>query len=568
MKLTEGKYHPVIPVVLPDRRWPNATRTKPPIWCSVDLRDGNQALPHPMPVETKLKMFHLLTGIGFKEIEVAFPAASETEFTFVRQLIEENLIPEDVTIQVLTPAREALIKRTFDSLKGVRRAIVNLYHSISEAQRRIVYRMSKSELVKLAVECARLTHACGQDSESQIHYVYSLESFNISDLDFALEICGAVTEILQPSREKKLILNLASSVEKSFPNLFADQVEWMHQHLPDRDSIILSVHTHNDRGSGVSSAELALLAGAQRVEGTLFGNGERAGNCDVTTMALNMFADGIDPKLDFSDLPHVAEIYQECTGMPIYPRHPYVGELVFCAFSGTHQDAIAKGFKRRQESSEVLWEVPYLPIDPKDVGREYESLIRFTSQSGKGALEYILENNFGIILPKSLLAEFRAYTKKEVEKYGGALSSELIWSLFKEEYLEQFQPITLLKINQIHRIGNQVEIQFRIGAYGQEKDLRGVGVGTLDAFAQGLSAFLKCSIEMLHYEEQALGRGSKVEAIAFVQVSVNAGEPFFGAGIYNDMTFAAMRAFLSAYNRSWKKEQADHFLENTLDKLN
>lgn len=434
------KYRPYPPVNLPDRQWPNQTITQAPIWCSMDLRDGNQALPTPMHIDQKLKMFELLVGIGFKEIEIGFPSASAVEYQFARKLIEENRIPDDVTIQVLTPAREALIEKTFAAVAGAKKAIIHLYNSTSTVQRRVTFGLDKTGVKALAVRGAQWMQKlrAASNNPEAIRFQYSPESFTGTELDYALEVCHAVMNVWQPTPENKAIINFPATVEMCTPNVYADQIEWCHRHLQSRESVVLSIHTHNDRGTAVAAAELAMMAGAERVEGTLFGNGERAGNMDVVTMALNLFAQGVDPQLDFSNLRRIQKIFEQCTGMNIHPRHPYAGELVFTAFSGSHQDAISKGLKAQQECLDQIWNVPYLPIDPQDVGRFNEAVIRINSQSGKGGIAYILGQIAGLKLSKEMQIEFGKIIQKLADNVGRELSPQEIWDCFEREY--QYRP--------------------------------------------------------------------------------------------------------------------------------
>ena len=431
------KYRPFEPINLPDRRWPGQVITQPPIWCSVDLRDGNQALVEPMGPERKRRFFDTLISMGFKEIEVGFPAASQTDFDFIRSMIDENLIPDDVTIQVLTQSREELIRRTMESVRGSRRAIVHLYNSTSTLQRRVVFGLERAGITEIAVSGARLIRELAAEmGETEIVYQYSPESFTGTELDYAKEVCEAVMDVYRPTPEKRLILNLPSTVEMATPNIYADQIEWFSRNIRDRESIILSVHPHNDRGTGVAAAELAMMAGAERVEGTLFGNGERTGNVDVVTLALNMFSQGIDPGLDISDIDQLVKVAEHCNRLPVHPRHPYAGELVFTAFSGSHQDAISKGLKAMKASNSGLWEVPYLPIDPADLGRSYEAVIRINSQSGKGGVAYVLEQDYGLQLPRRLQIEFSKMVQAITDREGKELTSREIWEAFKAEYLD------------------------------------------------------------------------------------------------------------------------------------
>ena len=544
------KYRPFPPVNLPDRCWPGRTITKAPIWCSVDLRDGNQALPIPMNVSQKLEMFHALVQCGFKEIEVGFPSASNTEFQFNRRLIEEDRIPEDVSIQVLVQAREDLIKRTVDSLHGARKAIIHLYNSTSPAQRRVVFGLSKAQIVKIAVKGAtwimeRLDILKGTDVTLQ----YSPESFSATEVEFAKEISEAVMDVWQPTPERKMILNLPDTVEVAMPNVYADQIEWMNRHLKQRDSIILSVHTHNDRGTGVAATELAILAGAERVEGTLFGNGERTGNLDIVTVALNLYAHGIDPKLDFSDINSLREVYERCTGMMVPARLPYAGELVFTAFSGSHQDAIKKGLAEWGGIKGVHhWDVPYLTIDPVDVGREYREVIRVNSQSGKGGIAYLLESQFGIELPKEMQREFGPLANDEVDRLAREVTASELKDIFWREYVDRTEP---WKLEEFHADGSSG--RFRCNAVvfhnSERLNLTGDGNGPIAAFVKALEKAGAPRFEIGYYREHALSSGADARAIAYVQIKSEAAGIKWGVGVDTNIELASIQAVLSALNR-------------------
>lgn len=499
----DAKYRPFEPIQLSDRTWPNRTITHPPIWLSTDLRDGNQALIEPMSVERKLKMFDLLVAIGFKEIEVAFPAASQTDFDFVRTLIEEDRIPSDVTIQVLTQAREDLIRRTFEALRGAKQAIVHVYNATAPVFRRTVFNLDPQGTIDLAVSAARLiqTLAAAQP-ETAWRFQYSPETFTATELDFAREICNAVLEVWQPTPDRTAIINLPATVEVSTPNGFADQVEWMHRHLINRDSVVLSVHTHNDRGCAIAAAELAQMAGADRVEGCLFGNGERTGNVDLVTLALNLYTQGIHPGLDFSQINEVARTVEDCIQLPIHPRHPYVGDLVFTAFSGSHQDAIRKGLAVQQP--DALWEVPYLPIDPADVGRSYESVVRVNSQSGKGGITFLLERDYQLTLPRRMQIEFSRVVQRVMDASGREMTSGDLWQLFQTEYLGAIQPFKYVR----HHWRDDVEppmLDIVLQRDGQPMALQGTGNGPIDAFVHALDL----GIRIHHYEERGWGRGAQ-----------------------------------------------------------
>ncbi|HEY9762071.1 MAG TPA: 2-isopropylmalate synthase, partial [Trichocoleus sp.] len=504
------KYRAFAPVNLSDRTWPNRTITQAPIWLSTDLRDGNQALIEPMSVERKLRMFEMLVAIGFKEIEVAFPSASDTDFSFVRKLIEENRIPEDVTIQVLTQAREDLIRRTFESLRGAKKAIVHVYNATSPVFRRTVFRLDPPETIQLAVSAAILIRdLAAAQPDTDWRFQYSPETFTATELEFARDICNAVLDVWQPTPDRTAIINLPATVEVSTPNIFADQVEWMHRHLSYRDSVVLSVHTHNDRGCAIAAAELAQMAGADRVEGCLFGNGERTGNVDLVTLALNLYTQGVHPGLDFSQINEVARTVEDCTQLPIHPRHPYVGDLVFTAFSGSHQDAIRKGLAVQEP--DALWEVPYLPIDPADVGRTYESVVRVNSQSGKGGITFLLERDYNLSLPRRLQIEFSRVVQQAMDATGKEMTSADLWHLFEQEYLQAIQPFKYV-LHHWRDDDVQPSIMAAVELNGQPITLEGVGNGPIDAFVHALGL----GVRIHHYEERALSQGSGADAIAIV----------------------------------------------------
>ncbi|MGC8764881.1 MAG: 2-isopropylmalate synthase [Brevinematia bacterium] len=554
------KYKPFPKVEMEKREWPDKVITKAPIWCSVDLRDGNQALPIPMNVPEKLEFFKLLVDIGFKEIEVGFPSASETEYRFMRTLIEKNLIPDDVTVQVLTQSRKHLIERTFESLQGVKSAIVHLYNSTSTLQRKVVFRTDKKGAIDIALEGANLIEELSKkfDKRSKIIKQYSPESFTGTELDFAVEICEAVMDVWKPTPENKMIINLPATVEMSTPNIYADQIEWFIKHIKNRDSVIISVHAHNDRGTSVAASELALLAGAERVEGTLFGNGERTGNADIMTIALNMFSQGIDPKLDFSDINKVVEIYERCTRMKVHPRHPYAGELVYTAFSGSHQDAIRKGLNYYEVEKPQYWEVPYLPIDPSDVGRQYEPIIRINSQSGKGGVAFVMEHYFGFKLPKEMHPEFAQVVQKVTDETGSELKPEEIFELFKNEYINISSPLKLVKYrieeNQdLARNHNVVHIFSHLNINGKEEEFKGIGNGPIDAFFHSLQNAGVAKYKFVSYEEHALSEGSDSKAVSYICLENEEGEKRFGVGIDANITTASLNAIISAINRFNKK---------------
>ena len=544
------KYRPFPPVHLPDRQWPNRVLTRAPIWCSVDLRDGNQALAIPMNVSQKLEMFQALVKCGFKEIEVGFPSASNTEFTFNRRLIEENRVPEDVWMQVLVQAREDLIERTFESLVGARRVIIHMYNSTSPAQRRVVFNMTREQIVQMAVRGARMIkERLPRLQGTEVRLQYSPESFSATEVEFAKEVAEAVMEVWEPTPERKMILNLPDTVEVAMPNVYADQIEWICRNIRNRDCLIISVHTHNDRGTGVAKTELALLAGADRVEGTLFGNGERTGNLDIVTVALNLYMHGIDPGLDFSDINRLREVYERCTGMTVPPRHPYAGELVFTAFSGSHQDAIRKGLREWNEGGRQYWDVPYLPIDPRDIGRQYREVIRVNSQSGKGGVAYLLENEYGIELPKELQREFGPIANDEVDRLGREVSGAELKAMFWSEYVERTDPWALVGFETQSRNG-RVSCVARLSRKGELVEVRGEGNGPLAALVHGLVAHGVPRFEIMHYSEHALSAGAEASAIAYIQIRFADGRTRWGAGVDTNIELAGVKAVLSALNRA------------------
>ena len=547
----ETKYRPFPAINLADRQWPNRTITKPPIWMSTDLRDGNQSLFEPMNAERKMRMFRMLCEIGFKEIEVAFPSASATDFNFVRGLIEGGHIPDDVTIEVLTQAREHLIRRTMESLKGARRAIVHVYNPVSKPFRDIVFGMSKAEVVDMAVSAVKLIkQLAAEQPETEWVLEYSPETFTAAELDFSLEISNAVTEAWGATPENKLILNLPTTVELATPNVYADQIEWMHRHLARRDSIVLSLHTHNDRGTAVASAELGMMAGADRVEGCLFGNGERTGNVDIVTLALNLYTQGIDPGLDFSDINAIARTVEHCNQLPIHPRHPYAGDLVFTAFSGSHQDAIKKGFAVQQPDS--TWNVPYLPVDPKDVGRNYDSVIRVNSQSGKGGIAYLLETEYGVVMPRRLQVEFSGVVQKHVDDHGGEISAAQIWQLFAATYLDTFEPVRYREHHLFER-GAAQGIRLNVEINGTSHLLAGEGNGPIDAAVHALQS-AGITVQVRSYEERSMSSSTKAgdaRACAFMEIAdPEGGLERYGVGMDSNIVTASIRALLSGVNRS------------------
>jgi 2-isopropylmalate synthase len=546
------RYRPYPTVALPDRSWPNRTITEAPIWCSVDLRDGNQALPAPMGVQEKLEMFRLLVAMGFKEIEVAFPSASQVEFDFVRSLIDGKHIPDDVTIQVLTPAREHLIRRTFEALKGVKHAIAHVYNSTSTIQREVVFRKDKAGITAIAVEAASLmAELREQMGDSRIQFEYSPESFTGTELEYALEICQAVMDVWQPTRDDPVIINLPATVEMSTPNVYADRIEWFSRHIGNRESVIVSVHTHNDRGTAVAAAELAVMAGAQRVEGALFGNGERTGNMDIVTMALNLFSHGVDPRLDLSALDCIQETYARCTRMAVHPRHPYAGNLVYTAFSGSHQDAIGKGLKAQGSVKDKPWDVPYLPIDPKDVGRTYESIIRINSQSGKGGIASVMERDWGYKIPKGMQPDFARVVQERTEAAGRELSTKEVRDCFVKAYLRQDGAYHMQRCSVRTEDNGRKEtiLHATIGAEARKVSIRAQGNGPVDAFVRGLHKYFEIPIEIVLYEEHALATGADAEAVAYIGIRGDDGATAFGVGVDTDISTASIKAVLSAINR-------------------
>ncbi|WP_404786540.1 2-isopropylmalate synthase [Altericista sp. CCNU0014] len=552
LKYPATKYKPFQSVELVDRTWPSQTLTHPPIWLSTDLRDGNQALIEPMSVPRKLKMFQMLVKLGFKEIEVAFPSASQTDFDFVRHLIAEQLVPDDATLQVLVPARESLIRRTFESLQGARRAIVHLYNATSPVFRHAVLGLDRLGTIDLATSAATLfNQLAAEQPQTEWIFQYSPETFTATELDFAKDICDAVLDVWQPTPERKAIINLPATVEVSTPNGFADRVEWMHRHLARRDSVILSVHPHNDRGCGIAAAELAQMAGAERVEGCLFGNGERTGNVDLVTLALNLYTQGIHPGLDFSQIDAVARTVEDCTQLPIHPRHPYVGDLVFTAFSGSHQDAIKKGFAVQQP--DAIWEVPYLPLDPADVGRTYESVIRVNSQSGKGGMAFLLERDYGLVLPRRLQIELSQTVQRVLDADGTELSSGDLWRLFEREYVRAISPLTYCAHHLEETEGDGQTIAASLEFFGQPLPLRGCGNGPIDAFLDALGL----GLQVHRYEERSLGQGSDAAAIAIVEMGADLlSGTLHGVGIHANIVTASLMAILSAVNRAARMNPA------------
>ncbi len=551
--MNNKKYKPYPVMNFKERTWPDKVITKAPIWCSVDLRDGNQALDIPMNIDQKIRFFELLIEIGLKEIEVGFPSASAVEYDFMRKLIEEDRIPDDVTIQVLTQAREHLIKKTFESLEGVKKGIVHIYNSTSTLQRNVVFRMSKNEITALAVNAARMVMELKEKNNLPYGIQYTPESFTGTEMDYALEICEAVIDVVSPNPENKLIVNLPATVEMSTPNIYADQIEWFCKNIKKRESIIISIHSHNDRGSSLAASEFAVMAGAERVEGTLFGNGERTGNLDLITMALNLFSQGVDPELDFSDIDKISRIYSECVRMDIHPRHPYAGELVYSAFSGSHQDAINKGMAARIKSKNSLWEVPYLPVDPGDVGRTYRSIIRINSQSGKGGVAYVMEKEFGFELPVAMRSEFGRIIQKIADEKGKELSPEDIRNAFEENYLKINSPYRLNDVKISMDAGGKTLIEANINVNSEKIEIKGEGNGPIDAFAAAIKALEDANFTLKTYDEHAIGKGSDSTAVAYISLEIPGGRSFFGAGLDPNTSIASIKALLSALNRSCRK---------------
>ncbi|MDF2513508.1 MAG: leuA [Herbinix sp.] len=539
-------------VEMTNRQWPNKQIEHAPIWCSVDLRDGNQALIEPMVVEEKIEFFQLLVKLGFKEIEVGFPSASQIEFDFLRQLVDRKLIPEDVTIQVLVQCREHLLKRTFEALEGVKNAIVHIYNSTSTLQRDVVFQMSREEIKQIAVEGTKLVKEYAKTFPGKIILEYSPESFTGTEVEFALEVCTAVQDIWEPTKENKVIFNLPATVEMNTPNVYADQIEWMNRNFKDREHIILSIHPHNDRGTGVAIAELALLAGADRVEGTLFGNGERTGNVDILTIAYNMFSQGINPELDIDNINEIIEAYERLCKMKVHERHPYAGKLVFTAFSGSHQDAINKGVKAMKDRSSEHWAVPYLPIDPADIGRQYEPIVRINSQSGKGGVAFIMENYFGYKLPKGMHKEFADVIQLLSEKKG-EITPEQIMEAFKVNYLDQKEPLHFkrCKIEELtEREDSSTFATVEYTDHGEVRTFEATGNGPIDAVQQGLQKELGIQFKVLDYTEHALAGGANAQAAAYIQtVDLATGKTTFGVGVSSNITRASIRAIFSALNR-------------------
>ena len=565
------KYKPFTPIDLPDRQWPNRVIDHAPIWCSVDLRDGNQALVDPMNLEEKLEYFKTLIAVGFKEIEVGFPSASETEYEILRTLIDGHYIPDDVTIQVLVQARPHLIKKTFEAIDGAKNVIVHFYNSTSTLQRKVVFKTDMDGVIQIAVDGARLIYALTEEEkkrhpEMNIRFEYSPESFTGTEMDNAVEICRRVMEELHITKENPIILNLPSTVEGSSPNGYADQIEYFCRHLPNRDAAIISLHPHTDRGEGVAATELALMAGADRVEGTLFGNGERTGNVDVVTLALNMWTQGVDPQLDFHNINKIKEVYERCTKMQVPPRQPYAGELVFTAFSGSHQDAINKGKIYMEESGTPYWEIPYLPIDPADVGREYEPIIRINSQSGKGGTAFILANNYGIKMPKSMHPEFSAVVQKACDEKGKELKAEEVFDLFQQEYRNVCGPYRLVNYK-ISEEKNEQDDLTHVHFSGELKykgnapvQIEGNGNGPVAAFCDAMNQTEVASYQFVDYSEHAISVGSDSKAISYIHLKNPQGKDIFGIGVSHNIGYASMKGIICAINR----DQADTMRDDTM----
>lgn len=555
MKNSFHKYIPFQQINLPDRQWPNKVIEKAPIWCSVDLRDGNQALIDPMNLQEKLEFFHALCDMGFKEIEIGFPSASETEYEICRELIEGNHIPDDVTIQVLVQAREHLIRKTFEAIEGAKNVIVHFYNSTSTLQRKVVFKTDMDGVIDIAVKGAKLVKELTEQyqGDTNIRFEYSPESFSGTEMDNAVEICARVMEELGATKENPVILNLPNTVEMCTANTYADQIEYFIKHLPNREAAIISIHPHNDRGCGVAASELALLAGAERVEGTLFGNGERTGNLDIVTMGLNMYTQGVDPELDFSNLPKYKEIYERCTNMKINERQPYIGELVFTAFSGSHQDAINKGMKYMKETDSDYWEVPYLPIDPADVGRQYEPIIRINSQSGKGGAAFVMNHNFGFDLPKKMHPEFGALVQAECERVERELTSKELYKVFEDNYINHKKKYDLLEHKLYDENGDKVTFSGTIrmdNIEGHDIAITGTGNGPIDAFFNALKGVGINNYEFMSYSQHAISSGSDSKAVSYIQLKTPRGNDIFGVGIDHNVNFASILGVLNAINRS------------------
>lgn len=541
------KYRPFPQIDLPERKWPTKIITKAPIWCAVDLRDGNQALVDPMDGDRKMRFFDLMVRRGFREIEVGFPSASQTDYDFLRELINTGRATEDVALQVLMPAREELIDRTFEGLEGAKKAIVHLYNSTNPTQRRVVFQKSKQEILDLAVQGAKHIHKRIQDYPStKWIFEYSPESFSATELDYAIEVCNAVMDVFKPTKDNKIIFNLPATVELATPNVHADQIEYFCNKINNRDSLIISLHPHNDRGTAVAAAELGLLAGADRVEGTLFGNGERTGNVDIVALAMNMYTQGVAPGLDLSDINELVRVFEYCNQMPVHKRHPYAGELVFTAFSGSHQDAIRKGLKAQKDGE--VWDVPYLPIDPDDLGRAYEPIIRINSQSGKGGVAFVLEEDYGLNLPRGLQVEFGKIIQDITDKLGGVLTPQNIWDAFSSEYLNVNTPFELLD-HQESRSGDSWNVKVSLRENGKPVEISASGNGLLSSLVGAISKHTGLELDILSYSEHAAGKGSDAKAVAYVETGSKKWKSVFGVGMDTNVTLASMKAVLNAVNR-------------------
>ncbi len=551
------KYRPFAPVQLDDRQWPSKVISAPPAWCSVDLRDGNQALIEPMGLERKRRFFDMLVAIGFKEIEVGFPSASQADFDFVRYLIEENRIPEDVTIQVLTQAREPLIQRTFESLRGARRAIVHVYNATAPVFRRVVFNTDVAGVTRIATDAARcIRELAAADPGTDWAFQYSPELFTSTELPVALGVCEAVMDVFEPTPQRPLILNLPATVEVSTPNGYADQIEWFCRNIKNRDSVIISLHPHNDRGTGVAAAELGVMAGADRIEGTLFGNGERTGNVDIVTLAMNLYTQGIHPGLDFSNITPIMREVEYCNQLPVHPRHPYAGELVFTAFSGSHQDAIKKGIVDRRANPNGVWEVPYLPIDPQDVGRSYEAVIRVNSQSGKGGIAYLMEQDHGIELPRRMQIEFSHVVQAIADDTGKEINSAMLWQAFEQEYLGEGEHLVVHEYRTVpDGHGDHRKLTASVRFDGQERVISGKGTGPIDAFVNAMTEHLGVVVDVVDYHEHARGHGANAQAVAYVEIRTQDG-PLFGAGVDGNIVAASLNGLVSAVNRAARRGDA------------
>ncbi|RKJ38884.1 2-isopropylmalate synthase [Acutalibacter sp. 1XD8-33] len=560
MNLGYKKYKPFQPIALPDRTWPDKTITKAPVWCSVDMRDGNQALVNPMNLEQKLEFFQMLCQIGFKEIEVGFPSASETEYEILRALIDQDLIPSDVTVQVLVQAREHLIRKTFEAIDGAKNVIVHFYNSTSTLQRKVVFNTDMQGVIDIAVEGARLIHRLTEEmtahNDINIRYEYSPESFSGTEMDNAVLICDRVLEELGATPENKVIINLPNTVEMSTPNTYADQIEYCCRNMKHRDAAIISLHPHNDRGTATAATELGVMAGADRVEGTLFGNGERTGNSDIMNLAMNLYSQGVDPELDFSHMNHIREVYERCTELKVHPRHPYAGQLVFTAFSGSHQDAINKGVNFMQKEKSPYWEVPYLPIDPADLGRQYEPIIRINSQSGKGGAAFVMHQSFGYVLPKAMHPEFGKLVKKACDQRGREISPDEVFQIFQEEYLDVSEPYNLLTYKIFEEDGGSgqviVDFEGNVRHHHVTKAISGKGNGPIDAFFNAIGEIGLNNYQFVSYSEHAISTGANSQAVSYIQLRHD-GETLFGVGVDSNISVASIKGIICAINRNLKR---------------